>query len=83
MPKDISLSPFMYRPRDLRMVSGVCAAIAIRRGWNVAAVRILVLILGAVFFPIVEVVYWVATFVIPEEEPASQSNPRAATPARP
>ena len=83
MPNAISLSTPMYRPLNRRMISGVCAALAIRRGWNLAAVRILFLILGAVFFPIVEIIYWVSTFVIPEEEPASQSNPRAATPTRP
>ena len=81
MPGSISRSP-MYRPLNHRMIHGVCAAIAIRQAWNLAALRILVLILGAVFFPIVEILYWVAKLVIPEEEPASQSIPRTATPQR-
>jgi len=83
MPNAISLSTPMSRPRNCRVISGVCAAIAIRRGWNVAAVRILFLILGAVFFPIVEIIYWVARFVIAEEDPAVQSKLATATPKRP
>ncbi len=82
MPKPVSISPHIYRPLKRRVISGVCAAIAIRRGWNVVAVRILFLILGAVFFPVVEIIYLVSKVVIPEEEPASQSNPRAANPTR-
>jgi phage shock protein PspC (stress-responsive transcriptional regulator) len=84
MPKAISHSTRMYRPRNNRVISGVCAALAIRRNWNLAAVRILFLILGAVFFPIVEIIYWVAKFVIAEEQqPAVQSIPGTPTPKQP
>jgi len=32
MPKPVSISPHIYRPLKRRVISGVCAAIAIRRG---------------------------------------------------
>jgi phage shock protein PspC (stress-responsive transcriptional regulator) len=58
----------MYRPRAQRVIGGVCAAIAIRRGWSVTSMRILFFILGMVFFPIPEIVYLIARWVIPEED---------------
>ncbi|MGC9292974.1 MAG: PspC domain-containing protein [Acidobacteriaceae bacterium] len=50
------------------MIGGVCAAIAIRRGWSVTAMRILFFMFGIVFFPIPEIVYSIAKWIIPEED---------------
>ncbi len=38
----------LYRPREGRMIAGVCAGFALRFGWDVALVR-LVLVLALVF----------------------------------
>ena len=83
MPKPVSISPRIYRPLKRRVISGACAALAIHRGWNLVAVRILCLIIGAVFFPIVEVIYWLAKFVIAEEQPVVQSNLGTVRPKQP
>ena len=62
-------SPFntMYRPRNLRMMAGVCAALHVRYGWDLTATRILAVILGVVLFPLTEIAYVVAWLLIPEE----------------
>jgi phage shock protein C len=78
-------SPFttMYRPRQLRMFAGVCAAIHLRYGWDLTATRILAVILGIIVFPVTEVAYLIAWLMIPEEVlpvpievPAPNLNPR-------
>jgi phage shock protein C len=62
-------SPFntMYRPRQLRIFAGVCAAIHLRYGWDLTATRVLMVILGVVLFPLTEIAYLVAWLMIPEE----------------
>ncbi len=62
-------SPFntMYRPRGLRMVAGVCAALHLRFGWDLTATRIVAVILAVVLFPLTEIAYLVAWLLIPEE----------------
>ena len=70
-------SPFntMYRPRALRMIAGVCAAIHLRYGWDLTATRILAVILAIFLFPLTEIAYVVAWLLIPEEVPlVPQSN---------
>ncbi|MEO6830233.1 MAG: PspC domain-containing protein [Acidobacteriaceae bacterium] len=57
----------MYRPRGLRMIAGVCAAIALRLGWDLAATRIIAVILAVVLFPLTEIAYVIAWLLIPEE----------------
>jgi phage shock protein C len=57
----------MYRPRALRMMAGVCAAIHVRYGWDLTATRLLAVILAIVLFPLTEIAYLVAWLVIPEE----------------
>lgn len=59
----------MYRPRALRMMAGVCAAFALRYGWDLTATRIVVIILGIFLFPLMEIIYLVAWLLIPEEVP--------------
>jgi phage shock protein PspC (stress-responsive transcriptional regulator) len=57
----------LVRPRNGRVVAGVCAAIANRYGWNVTTVRVLS-VLSAFVLPgsqiIVYIVLWV---LIPRE----------------
>jgi phage shock protein C len=55
----------LFRPRNNRMIAGVCAAFAIRYGWDVTVIRIitaLVCLSGAG-----ALVYLIAWIVIPEE----------------
>jgi phage shock protein PspC (stress-responsive transcriptional regulator) len=37
-------APTFVRPRDGRIIAGVCAALALRFGWNVTVVRVLALV---------------------------------------
>ena len=59
----------MYRPHALRMVAGVCAAMALRFRWDLTATRIVTAILAVVLFPLTEVAYLVGWLLIPEEVP--------------
>ena len=59
----------MYRPRALRMIGGVCAAISLRWGWDLTATRIVAVVLGIFLFPLSEIAYLVAWLLIPEEAP--------------
>lgn len=59
----------MYRPHGLRMVAGVCAALSLRYGWDLTAVRIVTVILAIFLFPLTEIAYLVAWLLIPEEVP--------------
>jgi len=40
----ITSAPSLVRPRDGRIIAGVCAGLARRFGWNVTAVRVLALV---------------------------------------
>lgn len=68
----------LIRPREGRMIAGVCAAFALRYGWDVALVR-LVLVLAAIFgagTPFLA--YLIAWIVIPNGQyslPAQTSVP--------
>lgn len=44
----LSRSEALRRPREGRMIAGICAGFALRYGWDVALVR-LVLVLAAIF----------------------------------
>lgn len=57
----------MYRPRGLRMIAGVCAALYLRYGWDLTAIRIVTVILAVFLFPLTEIAYLVAWLLIPEE----------------
>ncbi len=76
-------SPFstMYRPRARRMIAGVCAALHLRYGWDLAATRILAVLLGVLLFPVGEIAYLVGWLLIPEEVPlVPQANPIVPNP---
>jgi phage shock protein C len=56
----------LYRPREGRMVAGVCAGFALRYGWDVSVVR-LVLVLSLVFGAGVPfLAYLIAWVVMPQ-----------------
>jgi len=57
----------LLRPRSGRILAGVCAAIAIRLGWNVTTVRIVWILLSFIPGPL-WVLYAVLWIVIPAEE---------------
>ncbi len=56
----------LTRPRDDRMIAGVCAAIARRFGWSVGTVRLLAILSCLLPGPqvLIYIVLWV---LIPEE----------------
>lgn len=56
----------LLRPRSGRILAGVCAAIAIRLGWNVVLVRTLWILLSFIPGPL-WVLYVVLWIVIPSE----------------
>jgi phage shock protein C len=61
------------RPRNNRMIAGVCAAFALAYGWDVTVVRIITAIVclsgaGAL-------AYLVAWIIIPDEPYAMPTNP--------
>ena len=68
-PNLYTASPFntMYRPRGLRMIAGVCAAIHLRYNWDLTILRVLTVVLAVILFPLTEIAYLVAWLVIPEE----------------
>ena len=57
----------LIRPRQGRVLAGVCAAIAHRFGWNTALVRVLTVV-GVVFFGISVLVYILLWILIPQEQ---------------
>lgn len=76
----------IFRPRSHRMIAGVCAAFAVRFGWDLAATRIVAVLLAIFLFPATEIAYLAAWLLIPEQSipvspPAGVStNPIAADP---
>ncbi len=65
----------LLRPRSPRMLGGVCAAFAIHFGWNLAAVRIVTVILG-VFHGLGVLAYLACWIIIPEAQYALPSQSR-------
>lgn len=67
----------LYRPREPRMIAGVCSGFALRYGWDVAIVR-LVLVLSVVFGAGVPLIaYLIAWVVMPNGQhalPARATN---------
>lgn len=57
-------SEHLYRPREGRMVAGVCAGFALRYGWDVTLVR-LVLVVSVLMAGLPLVAYLVAWVVMP------------------
>ncbi len=56
----------LIRPRENRMIAGVCAGIALHFGWDVNLVRILTAVISFFSGGIGLVVYLIAWVVIPE-----------------
>jgi len=56
----------LARPRQGRLIAGVCAAIARRFGWNLTLTRVLTVV-AAFFAGSAIIVYIVLWIVIPEE----------------
>ena len=57
----------LTRPRDGRMLAGVCAGFAQRYGWEVVIVRLIVL-LAIVFAGVPVIAYLIAWVVMPNEQ---------------
>jgi phage shock protein PspC (stress-responsive transcriptional regulator) len=55
----------MFRPREGRVIAGVCAGFALRYGWDPVVVRLLV-VLGAFLGGSFLLAYVVAWIIIPE-----------------
>lgn len=80
----------LVRPREERMIAGVCAGFALRYGWDVALVR-LILVLAVVFgagMPLVAyVIAWIvmpnAPFSLPAQIGFQPGVPSAAQTAPP
>ncbi|GAA5202221.1 PspC domain-containing protein [Microbacterium jejuense] len=56
----------LMRPRQGRLIAGVCAAVANRFGWNVTLVRILTVI-AVIFFGLSLWAYIILWILIPNE----------------
>lgn len=61
----------LMRPRMGRQIAGVCAALARSYGWDVTAVRIILVVLLVLSSGIIGVAYLAAWVGIPEETPAT------------
>lgn len=62
-------APTLVRPRDGRIIAGVCAAFARRFGWNVTVVRVLAIV-SFVLPGSQLLVYAICWAVIPNERTA-------------
>ncbi len=65
--RDSGVMNGIVRPRQGRVVAGVCAAVANRFGWNTTVVRILTVI-AVVFFGLSLWAYLILWLVIPTEK---------------
>jgi phage shock protein C len=65
-------APTLVRPREGRIIAGVCAGLARRFGWNVAVVRLLA-VLSIVLPGSQLIVYLICWAVIPAEPEAVRS----------
>lgn len=83
----------LYRPREGRMIAGVCAAFAVRYGWDIALIRlvlVLALILGAGTPVLAYIIAWIvipngyyslpAQTTIPFPQTAAQQTVQTAQP---
>ena len=67
----------LRRPRNGRLIAGVCAALADRFGWNVSLVRLLAVL--SILIPGPQVIIYVIAWVLIPGEPA----PSSGSPAHP
>jgi phage shock protein PspC (stress-responsive transcriptional regulator) len=62
----------LRRPRNGRLIGGVCAALADRFGWNVSLVRLLAVL--SILIPGPQVIFYVIAWVLIPGEPAPASG---------
>jgi phage shock protein C len=70
----------LYRPRNGRMIAGVCAAIAVKMGWDVALVRVVTVLLVFVGCGTALIAYLIAWIVIPNGQFELPLNATVITP---
>ena len=78
-PSANGLTTRLIRPREGRMIAGVCAGFALQYGWDVVIVR-LVLLLSVLFAGLPLLAYVIAWIVMPNEQyalPAQVGSPSA------
>lgn len=64
----------LRRPRNGRLIGGVCAALADRFGWNVSLVRLIAVL--SILIPGPQVIFYVVAWIlIPSEPVAAGGNP--------
>ncbi len=61
----------LLRPRDGRMIAGVCAAFALQYGWDVAIVRIIAVLIALVSGIVLGVVAYLVVWIIVPDAPYS------------
>ena len=62
----------LSRPRNGRVIAGVCAAVARRFGWNVTLVRVLTVL--SVLIPGPQVIIYIVLWILIPQEPLSEST---------
>jgi phage shock protein PspC (stress-responsive transcriptional regulator) len=62
----------LRRPRNGRLIGGVCAALADRFGWNVSLVRLLFVL--SILIPGPQVIFYLVAWVLIPGEPATASG---------
>lgn len=64
----------LIRPRNGRVIGGVCAALAQRFGWDVTLVRVLAVV--SLFLPGPQLIFYVIAWIIIPGEPAAVPAPQ-------
>jgi phage shock protein PspC (stress-responsive transcriptional regulator) len=62
----------LSRPRNGRVIAGVCAAVARRFGWNITVVRILTVL--SVLIPGPQVIIYIVLWILIPQEPLSEGT---------
>ena len=62
----------LRRPRNGRLIGGVCAALADRFGWNVSLVRLIAVL--SILIPGPQVIFYIVAWVLIPGEPAAASG---------
>jgi phage shock protein C len=62
----------LRRPRNGRLIGGVCAALADRFGWNVSLVRLVAVL--SILIPGPQVIFYIVAWVLIPGEPAAASG---------
>ena len=62
----------LRRPRNGRLIGGVCAALADRFGWNVSLVRLIAVL--SILIPGPQIIFYIVAWVLIPGEPAAASG---------